>query len=231
MAYTGCDSSNLCVQAVRIVRMHAMTQTFGFFSQAKDGSKKRLWILEKVSSASFTPTISRYWLFWRKNWFDLENWLSISPHFSSSSLNDFLYQPISKRNPGIKIHSKTILILQSNLEMHPLRSWGLTIPRLRKDFKSKIAGFCYVGSANFTQSGWGTIHSLDKRVVVWNPKNWELGLSFPVTFEDVNGVDMRHSLVRGLFPYRTDFQQYSKDDVAWVSQQNSPPFLWCLTLL
>lgn len=78
---------------------------------------------------------------------------------------------------------------------------------------------CYLGSANFTQSAWGIVRGdSSDEIEVWHPKNWELGIVLPVTFMDINGYDVTHSLVRGCLTYCNSFERYGEDDVPWVSQ-------------
>ncbi|KAF9084730.1 hypothetical protein BGX23_010267 [Mortierella sp. AD031] len=133
------------------------------------------------------------------------------------------------RHRGSLMHTKLILAKAAQ----PPQTIGRRAPPPPSDDPRKIAGWFYVGSANFTESAWGTLSN--KRTKDLNGlciyiRNWELGVVYMIeTEEEMEAMNRMHrgsgrssdddpdqSFFGPLpVPYRRPLTPYAFEDEPW----------------
>ncbi|KAF9932965.1 hypothetical protein BGZ65_004270 [Modicella reniformis] len=135
---------------------------------------------------------------------------------------------------GSLMHSK--IVLAKTIPMSSTTGRQTTAPESRST-ETRCAGWFYVGSANFTESAWGTIsnkkatHTSDSGLYV-STRNWELGVVYVIETEEemqamtklakANGSDVAiDGSVQTFFgplpvPFRRPLTSYAPNDRPWV---------------
>ncbi|KAF8940875.1 hypothetical protein BGZ47_007578 [Haplosporangium gracile] len=102
-----------------------------------------------------------------------------SSTFPRAVMHDF---ELVGRHKGSLMHTKVILAKAAQ----PRQTLGSRLPPSSNDPR-KLAGWFYVGSANCTESAWGTMsnkRSGDLQGLCINIRNWELGVVYMIETED-----------------------------------------------
>ncbi|KAF9918387.1 hypothetical protein BX616_009069 [Lobosporangium transversale] len=131
---------------------------------------------------------------------------------------------------GSLMHSKFVLAKS----VQSTSTTGLYIPPHRAALEKKCAGWFYVGSANFTESAWGTVVSKRatakfKSGVYVSMRNWELGVVCVMETEEEMEAMAEFANAQGLnpggeqsffgplpIPYKRPLTQYTATDRPWI---------------
>ncbi|KAG0286674.1 hypothetical protein BGZ96_009266 [Linnemannia gamsii] len=152
-----------------------------------------------------------------------EYWYSNT--FPRIAMHDF---ELVGRHKGSLMHTKLILAEAAK----PKQSLNSRLPLASNDPR-KPAGWFYVGSANCTESAWGTMsnkRSGDLQGLCINIRNWELGVVYMIeTEEEMEGLNRKYrGSGRGAddeadqtffgplpVPYRRPLKRYYAEDDPW----------------
>ncbi|CAG8588546.1 9628_t:CDS:10 [Paraglomus occultum] len=136
-------------------------------------------------------------------------------HYEKSTFPKHVLRDSVSRRRGTLMHLKLILAYTNQQPESPNYNSQSTDA---SSAKSRVTGWYYCGSHNFTMAAWGQLTtSRQNKQLQLTIKNWELGVILPIKEDDNIDDNNDRLLSSGLpIPFERPLRKYSTTDEPWV---------------